>query len=64
MYGKDLCNRAYCYVTCNCQSKLSVHAHLDEYAKALFCMYLDMPLSLISLRCMTICILHRAETRE
>ena len=30
-YGKDMNHRACCYVTSNCQSKLSVHAHLDEY---------------------------------
>ena len=34
-YGKDMHNRACCYVTCNCQSKLSVHAYLNEYVKAL-----------------------------
>ena len=28
-------NRAGCYVTCICQSKLSVHIHLDECIKAL-----------------------------
>ena len=28
-------SRACCYVTCNCRSKLSVHACLDEYVKAL-----------------------------
>ena len=34
-YGKDMCNRDQRYVTCNCQSKLSVHALLDENVKAL-----------------------------
>ena len=34
-YGKDIGNKAYCFVTCNCQSKLSVHIYLDEYANAL-----------------------------
>ena len=34
-YGKDMYNRACCYVTCNCQSKLSVHACLNKYVKAL-----------------------------
>ena len=34
-YGKDTCNRDQHYVTCNCQSKLSVHALLDEHVKAL-----------------------------
>lgn len=29
-----MCNRACCYKSCNYQSKLSVHAHLDEYIKA------------------------------
>ena len=28
-----MCNTACCYVTCNCQSKLPVHTHLDEFAK-------------------------------
>ena len=32
--GKDLCNTACYYVTRNCQSKLSVCAHLNEYVKA------------------------------
>ena len=30
-----MCIRACCYVTCNYQSKPSVHTHLDEYVKAL-----------------------------
>ena len=30
---KDMHNRAHCYVTCNCQLKLSVHSHLDEHIK-------------------------------
>ena len=34
-YGKEIPNTAYCYVTCNCPSKLSIHTHLDEYVKVL-----------------------------
>ena len=34
-YGKDMHNRTCCYVTCSCQSKLSVHTWLDEYVKTL-----------------------------
>ena len=34
-YGKGMHIRACCYVSCNCQSKLSVHTHLNEYVKAL-----------------------------
>ena len=34
-YGKDMHSKACCCVTCNCQSKLSAHAYLDEYVKAL-----------------------------
>ena len=34
-YGKDMHTIICCYVTCNCQSRLSVHARLDEYVTAL-----------------------------
>ena len=34
-YGKDMLSRVCCYVTCNCQSELSVHSLRDEYIKAL-----------------------------
>ena len=34
-YGKDMLSRVCCYVTCNCQSELSVHTLRDEYIKAL-----------------------------
>ena len=54
-------SRACCYVTGKCQLKLSVHAHLDEYVKALFCMCPDTPHSLIGLENMPICICQKAE---
>lgn len=54
-------SRACCYVTGKCQLKLSVHAHLDEYVKALFCMCPDTPHSLIGLENMPICIFQKAE---
>ena len=40
-------NKACCYVTCNCQSKLLFHAHLDECVKALSwkIQYLIMPVT-------------------
>ena len=34
-YGKDMRNRAYCYITGNCPWKPSVHTHVDKYVKAL-----------------------------
>ena len=48
-YGKDMSNRACCFATCNNQSKLSFHAHLDEYVKVLFCVSPDTPASLTGL---------------
>lgn len=63
-FGKDMCNKACCYVTCKCRSKFSVNAHLDENVKALFLLCPDMPPSLIDLELMPICILHRAEPKE
>ena len=56
-------NRACCWVSGNCQSKLSVHSRPDEYVKALFCMCPDTPPSLIGLNRTHICILHRVELR-
>ena len=50
-------NRAWCYVTCNCQLKVWVYTHLDEYVKALFCMCPDIPPFLTSLEHTPICIL-------
>ena len=41
-----MCDRACCYATSNCQSKLSVHAGLGEYVKALC---LEKPLYFIIL---------------
>ena len=29
-------NRACCYVTCNCESKLLIHALLDEFNSPIF----------------------------
>ena len=34
-YGKDMPNRAWCYLTFNCQSRPLALAHWDEYARAL-----------------------------
>ena len=34
-YGKEIPNTACCCVTCNCQSRLSAHARLNEYVKSL-----------------------------
>ena len=48
--GKTCRIRAFCYVTCNCQSKLSVHPNPDKYVKALFYMCPDMPLPWLALR--------------
>ena len=55
--GKTCGNSAWCYVTHNCQLKVSVHTHLDEYVKALFCRCPDMLRFLTGLEHTPMCIL-------